>query len=117
MRYLLRQSVRVSHSETRFRCPTMNDFSAFVAKHDQGRENPKRRGCHNEHVDRRDVGQVVVQEAAPGRGGDFRSPRQLSPDCGLADLDAELEQFAVDGGAPQSGFADFGAHLGPSRTA
>jgi hypothetical protein len=31
-----------------------------MAKHDQGIENPKRSGCHNEHVDRRDVGQVVV---------------------------------------------------------
>jgi hypothetical protein len=31
--------------------------------------------------------------------------QQISPDCGLADLDAELEQFAVDAGAPQSGLA------------
>jgi len=84
----------------------MNDFSAVMAKHDQGIENPKRRGCHNEHVDRRDIGQVVVQEATPSRGGDFRSPRQVSPDGGLADLDAELEQVAVDAGrAPQSGVA------------
>jgi hypothetical protein len=41
-----------------------------------------------------------VQKAAPGRGGDFGPPWQVSPDRGLADLDAGLEQFAVDAGAP-----------------
>ena len=104
----------------------VDDFSAVMIKHDQSIQDPKRRGCHNEHVDRRDVSQVVVQEALPGRGGDFRSPRQVSPDCGLADVDAELEQFAVDAGrAPErvgeahlaDQIADLGAHLGPSRTA
>ena len=104
----------------------MNDPSAVVAEHDQGVEKPKRRGCHNEHVDRRNVGQVVVQEATPGRGGDFGSPRHVSADRGLADLDAELEQFAVDAGrAPErvgqahlaDQITDLGAHLGPSQTA
>src|ERR1700738_4642223 len=104
----------------------MNDFSAVMAKHDQGIQDPKRRGCDNEHVDRRDVGQVVVQKATPGRGGEFGPPRHVSPDRGLADLDAELEQFAVDARrAPERvGVAHLtdqsavcGAHLGPSRTA
>jgi hypothetical protein len=34
----------------------------------------KRRGCHNEHIDRRNVGQVVVQEATPSRRGVFGPP-------------------------------------------
>jgi hypothetical protein len=38
----------------------VDDLSAVMAKHDQGIQDPKRRGCHNEHVDRRDVGLVVV---------------------------------------------------------
>ena len=69
-----------------------------MSEDDQGIEKTKRRGCHNEHVDRRNVGQVVVQQATPGRGGDFGPPRQGSADRGLADLDAEFEQFAVDAG-------------------
>ena len=73
-----------------------------MSEDDQGIEKTKRRGCHNEHVDRRNVGQVVVQKAAPGRGGDFGPPRQVSADRGLADLDAELEEFTLDAGAPQS---------------
>ena len=60
-----------------------------------------------------------VGEGSLGRHG-------LSSDRGLADLDAELEQFAVDAGrAPErvgeahstDQITDFGAHLGPSRTA
>src|SRR6266567_5996278 len=72
------------------------DLSSVVTQHDQGVEKPKRRGCDNEHVNRRNGGQVVVQEAAPGRGGGFGPPRQVSSDRGLADRDAELEQFAVE---------------------
>ncbi len=80
----------------------MDDRSSVVAEDDHGVEKPKRRGCNNEHVDRRNLGQMVVQEATPGRGGDFGPPRQVSPDRGLADLDAELEQFAMNaGGAPE----------------
>ena len=83
----------------------MDDSSSVMSEDDQGIEKTKRRGCNNEHVDRRNVGQVVVQKAMPGGGGDFGPPRQTSPDGGLADLDAELEQLAVDAGAPQSGLA------------
>src|SRR6202022_3348983 len=55
----------------------VHDPSAVVAEDDQSVEKPKRRGCHNEYVDRNNVSQVVLQKRAPGRGGDFRSPRPL----------------------------------------
>ena len=81
----------------------MDDSSSVMSEDDQGVEKPKRRGRNNEHVDRRNVGQVVMQKATPGGGGDFGPPRQVSADRGLADLDAELEQFAVDaGGRPRA---------------
>ena len=35
--------------------------------------------CHQTHVDRGNVGQMVVQEATPGRGGDFAPPRHVPP--------------------------------------
>jgi hypothetical protein len=47
----------------------MEDSSSIMSEDDQGIEKTKRRGWHNEHVDRRNVGQVVVQKAAPGREG------------------------------------------------
>jgi hypothetical protein len=104
----------------------MNDSSSVMSEDDQGIEKLECRRCNNEHVDRRNVGQVVVQKATPGRGGDFGPPRQVSPDRGLADLDAELEQFTVDAGCapervgqahPADQITDLGAHLGPSQTA
>src|SRR5436190_8409204 len=52
------------------------------------------------------IRQVIVQEAPPGWGGGFGPPRHPSPNRGLADLDAELEQFPVDAGrAPRDGLA------------
>ncbi|HLQ93719.1 MAG TPA: hypothetical protein VK148_27165, partial [Xanthobacteraceae bacterium] len=42
---------------------------------DQYVKKPKRRGCNDEHVDRNNVGQVVVQETTPGQGGDLGPPR------------------------------------------
>jgi hypothetical protein len=74
----------------------MNDFSPVVVKHDQGIEDPKRRGGDNEHIDRHGVSQVIVQKAAPSRGGGPGASRQIPPDRGLADINAELEQFAMD---------------------
>src|SRR6266540_3287322 len=35
-------------------------------------------------------------KAPPCRGGDLGPPRHISPDRGLADLDAELKQFPMD---------------------
>ena len=40
-------------------------------------------------------------------GGSFGTPRQLSPNCDVANLDAELEQFATDPTCAQSGLAEF----------
>jgi hypothetical protein len=74
----------------------MDDPSAVVAKNNQRVEKPECHGGDDEHVDRGDVAHVVAQEAAPGRGGDLRSPRHESPDGGLADFNAEHEQFAMN---------------------
>jgi hypothetical protein len=80
----------------------MEDLSSLVTEDDQGVEQPKPGRHDDEHVDGCSVLHMVSQERAPGRGGDRGPPRQVSADRGLADLDAELEQLAVDtGSAPQ----------------
>ena len=63
------------------------------------------RGGDDEHVDRGHVVHVVVQEVAPSWGGDLGSPRHVSPNGGLADLNTEHEQFAVNARRPQMGLA------------
>ena len=103
----------------------VDDPSAIKTEHDQGVEQVERRRGDHEHVNCRNVWQVVAQKAPPGRGGDLGPPRHPPPNCGLADLDAELEQFPVNARrTPQRiGFAhaadqitDVWADPGPPRT-
>ena len=79
----------------------VDDPSSMMIKDDDSIAEPKRGGKDHEHVDRGDVCQVVLQEAAPRGGGLFGSPRHVSPDGSLTHLDPELEQLAVSGGAPE----------------
>jgi hypothetical protein len=74
----------------------MDDSPSMVIKYNHGIEHPKRRGRDDEHVDRDDDCHMVPQKAAPSRGGSLRAPRQIPSNGGLTDLDAELEEFAVD---------------------
>src|ERR1700682_4206286 len=76
----------------------MDDFSSLMAEDEQGVENPRPGRYDNEHVDGGGVVHVIVQERAPGRGGNLGPPWKISANRGLADLDAELEQLAVDTG-------------------
>jgi hypothetical protein len=69
----------------------MEDSSSIMSEDDQGIEKTKRHGCHNEHVDRRNVGQMVVQKATPGRGGDFGPPRQTEQNHQDWHADAVIE--------------------------
>ena len=104
----------------------MDDFSSLMAEDDQGIEQLKLRRYDKKQVDGGGVMQVIVQERAPGRGGDLGPPWQVSGDRGLAHVDAELEQLAVDAGhTPKrvcsvhlaDQFAELAVHPGPPQTA
>src|ERR1700704_1498480 len=69
----------------------VNNPSSVEAEHNQGIKQPERRGGDHKHVDRRNVRQVVAKKAPPSRGGDLGTPWHPPPNCGLADLDPELE--------------------------
>jgi hypothetical protein len=55
----------------------VDDSSSLVAEHDQGIEKLKLRRYDKKHVDGGGVMQVIVQEPAPGRGGDLGPPWQV----------------------------------------
>src|SRR5215510_8513852 len=74
----------------------VDNSSAVDAQHNQGVEQPERRGGDYEHVNRRNVWKVVPQEASPGRGGGLGPPRHPPPDRSLANLDPEFEQLPVN---------------------
>ena len=76
----------------------MDDFSSLMAEDEQGVENLKPGRYDNEHVDGGGVMQVIVQERAPGWGGDLRPPWQISANRSLAHAETELEQLAMDTG-------------------
>lgn len=102
-----------------------DSFSGMFGN-DRRVEKRKLRGCNNERVDRRNVVELVAEIAKPGGAGRFGSPRQISPDRGLGDLDAEVEQFAMDAGRGpkrvgqahlRDQIADLGARPGRSEAA
>ena len=74
----------------------MGEPSSMVTKNDHGIQQLKRRGRDHEHVDRGDGCHMIPQEAAPSRGGSLRALKEVPADSRVAQLDAELEQFAVD---------------------
>jgi hypothetical protein len=59
-------------------------------------QQPKRCGRHNEHIDRSNALGLIAQKAAPGLRRRTSSLHHVLGDRRLADLDAELEKFAVD---------------------
>ena len=62
-------------------------------KHVQDLE-PDRR--HDEEIDRHQCFQVIIEERPPGLRGRRSTPDHVLADARLADVDAELEQFAVN---------------------
>src|ERR1700682_3606923 len=102
----------------------MEYFSSLMAEDDQGVEKLKPCRHDNEHVDGGSVMHVIVQERAPGRGGDLGPPWKISANRGLAHVDAELEHLAVDAGrAPKrvgqahlaAQFTDLASHPRPGK--
>src|SRR5262245_17755108 len=53
----------------------VDNSSAVGAQHNKGVEEPEGRGGDYQHVNRRNVWKVVLQEASPGRGGGIGPPR------------------------------------------
>jgi hypothetical protein len=76
----------------------MDDFSSLMAEDDQGVEKLEPCRYNNEHDDGGGVMHVIVQKRAPGWGGGLGPPWKISANRGLAHVDAEFEQLAVDAG-------------------
>jgi hypothetical protein len=72
------------------------DCPAIVTEDDRNVEQPKRRAGYDKHIDGRDTLGLIAQEATPGRRRLSSSSHHVLGDCRLADLNAELEQLAVD---------------------
>jgi hypothetical protein len=62
-------------------------------------------GRNNEQVHGGDVRRVVTQEGAPSLGRRSTSLHHVLRDAGLTDLEAELEQLAMNARRPPQGFS------------
>jgi hypothetical protein len=102
-----------------------------VSEHDEDEEDAEASGGHRKEVNRDDVAEVVSEEWPPSLGGLGATLRHEAGDGALGDVDAELEELAVDarrtpqgirrGHRPDEG-GDLGAEWwaaasGPVRTA
>lgn len=74
----------------------MPDRSPGIVEYQEDVGHPERNRRHGEEVDRDDVLGVVAQENAPGLGGRSVGLDHVLGDGRLADLNAELEELAVN---------------------
>src|SRR5437868_4402171 len=87
----------------------MHDAPAVVSQNQEHVQDLKPDRRHSEKVDRHHGLDVIVQEGPPRLRWRLRTAYEVLAHAGLADIDAEFEQFAVDAGrAPKRILA---AHL------
>src|SRR6516165_9358146 len=73
-----------------------DNLPAVVNQDEHHEQQPECRRRHDEHVNRSDAERFGAQEAAPGRRWRLRPAHHVLGDGRLTDLDAELEQLAVN---------------------
>src|SRR5262249_31293121 len=109
----------------------VDDPPAGVSEHNENEEDAEAGGWHRKEVNRDDVSDVVREEGPPGLRGLGTTLGHEAGDGALGDVEAELEELAVDARRPPQGIrrghrpdegGDLGADgwaatAGPARTA
>ena len=72
------------------------DLSPAVAHDEQPIEQPKPDGRHHEQMHRGNAIGMIAQELLPALGRRSSPARHILGDAGLTNVDAELEQFAMN---------------------
>src|SRR5271168_277694 len=72
------------------------NLSSAVPHDQQSIEQAKRDCRHDEQIHRGDPIGVVAEERPPALGWRVSSPRHVLGHAGLSDINAELEEFAMD---------------------
>ncbi len=79
------------------RCDAKPQNMSPTVPHDQQSIEQAKRDCrHDEHIHRGDPISAIADKGSPPLGRRVSSPDHVFGDAGLADLDAELEQLAMD---------------------
>jgi hypothetical protein len=72
------------------------DLASIVAQDEQAIQKPERNRRHHEKIHRDDPVGMIAQKGRPALGRRAPPPRQVLGYTRLPDIDAELEQLAVD---------------------
>jgi hypothetical protein len=87
----------------------VNNTTTVVGQNQKHVQDLETEGGHGEKVDGDQLPEVIVQEGAPSLRRRFAAADHVFAHTGLADVDAEFEQLAVDAGCTPTGI--FPAHL------
>ena len=80
----------------------VNDASSVVGQHEEYEQNTECDGGHGEEVDGDEIFQMIIEECPPTRTGWFPVAGHVLGNRRLGQVNAELEQLAVNpGSAPQ----------------
>ena len=74
----------------------VHDAPPIVRQDDQHKQKSIRHGRDDEEIGGHDLGAVIREKRAPGLGGWSPTPNQVFRDRRLTDVDAELQEFAVE---------------------
>ena len=83
----------------------VDDPPAMVSEHDENEEDAQAGGGHGEEVDRHQVPDMVGEERPPGLRRSGTTLRHEAGDGALGDVDAELQELAMDARGAHKGFA------------
>jgi hypothetical protein len=83
----------------------VDDTPAMVGEHDEDEEHPQACDGDREEIEGDQVRDVVGEERAPGLRRRGAPLREQARDGALGHVDAQLEQLAMDSGAPHRGLA------------
>jgi hypothetical protein len=79
--------------------------SALMRQDHEDEEQAVRRGLDDEEIRCHDLADVICEECSPRLGRWVPPPRHVLRHSALTDVDPEFQEFAVDSGCAQSGFA------------
>ena len=74
----------------------MQDLASVMGQHHKDKEHPKYERRDHEEIDRDELADMIRQEGTPGLGRRGPTAYHVLSDRGFSDLDAELQQLAVD---------------------
>ena len=74
----------------------MQDLASVMGQHHKDKEHPKCQRWDHEEIDRDELADMIRQEGTPGLGRRGPTAYHVCSDRGFSDLDAKLQQLAVD---------------------